>query len=1101
MNELTLHTGNRTELLLDELAETLASSPLPPLVPEIVVVQSPGMERYLSMSLARLRGISANIDFPFPNSFITRLLRTFFPQLPQRPPWEPEILAWRLMQELPALLQQPAFTRPASYAGDGSDPVRTYRLCARLADLFDQYAVFRPDMIAQWRSGRDGGEPDERWQAELWRRTAGAAAWGNRVALFERLLDEVRRGRLPENSLPPRVCFFGIPALPPLYLTLLRALAPFIDIHLFVLNPSLHFWDDIVSEKRAAATAADDSRAPELLHLDTGNPLPASLGDQGREFFGQLHDTEPRELSRFEKPGEGCLLHMIQSDILELRTRETPGTIRDDDHSVQVHSCHSPLREVQVLYDNLLDLFDRGAGLSPSDIVVMTPDIETYAPFVQAVFDYPPQGCPRLPYSIADRSVRADHRTVDDFLLLLDLPMHHFPADEVLSLLQSPSVRTRLGLTEEDMSVVNQWVESARINWGMDAGDREDAGVPPTVENTWAWGMERVVLGYAMEPEGLELFDGRLPVEHIDENRGDLLGTLVGFVDSLQHRARELSVPRTLDQWTSCLLSLLDEFFAPDDASEKDLHRIRSAITDLRLRAKCAGYDAEVRPEVVRHILRDLPTRYGSAAGFLRGGITFCTMLPMRSIPFKVLWLMGMDEGGFPRRDFPAAFDRIGAAPRAGDRSRRKSDKYLFLESLLSAREVLSISYVGQSPVDNAELPPSTLVSELLDYIQRFFRPEHASARDTTRTRRHVVVRHRLTPYHPDYISGDTASSRLFSYVREHRDTARALQGERSDPRPFIPGPLAGETPSSDAPIALEDLVSFLSRPSRYFLRTTLGITLPETIQAAPSEEPLVSEGLDLYTLKRLLTDAFRTGVSGSRLYRAVAASGQLPHGAVGRSFFEDAAAPARFVDSLVRSHAGEPRGPSFMDLEARAGRWNVVGRVRHVHGGRIVKYRPARIKAVDRIRMWVTHLLTNAAREPGLPREGILIGVNTGTSSKGGVAGADMLRYTPVADAAEILGDLCGLYHEVSRRAVPFFPETSLAYAEQRIGKDAAEQQAMRAAHACWEGNAFRKGESADPWNALCRRDAEPLGASFQETALRIFAPMLEHEQWEGPA
>ncbi len=516
---------------------------------------------------------------------------------------------------------------------------------------------------------------------------------------------------------------------------------------------------------------------PEL-HFDVGNPLLASLGKLGRDFFRAIVDLESEPVSDFIDPGEDSLLCAIQSDILNLRNRgeSAPKTVINPmDASLQVHSCHGPWREIEVLYDTLLNIFEANQDLTPRDVLVMTPKIETYAPYISAVFDACQDEKKRIPYSIADRRVPSESLVIDLFLKITGLCKGRLQASQIMDILSSTAVRSRFNLSAEDIDVIHRWVVETRIRWGIDGEHRAAFGLPPFEGNSWKAGIERLILGYALQGDGEELFLDRLPYNDVEGNEAEILGRFLQFLEQLFNTVRALENPRTLAEWSDTLEWLRSAFIVEDEETGRDMQLLRGQLKELKRLQELSGFEDPVEIEVVRYYLSTQLGAEQLSKGFLTGCVTFCEMLPMRSIPFRVVALIGMNNDAYPREERPVGFDLIAQDPQPGDRSLRDEDRYLFLEAVLSAREFFYISYVGQSVRDNSLIPPSVLVSELLDYCEEGF-----SMPDSSSVIGFLVTSHRLQAFSPAYFAG---KGRLFSYSQEDFDTAIAQSSARREAR------------------------------------------------------------------------------------------------------------------------------------------------------------------------------------------------------------------------------------------------------------------------------------------------------------------------------
>ncbi len=631
------------------------------------------------------------------------------------------------------------------------------------------------------------------------------------------------------------------------------------------------------SERLLKAARKGDAAASEL-HLEPGNHLLASTGSLGRDFLNLVLDAADwDEESLFTIPPENNLLQNVQADIFYLRDpgredcRRLP--ISKTDTSVRVHSCHSPLREVEVLYDQLLDWFQADPTLTPRDVLVMTPDIEAYAPFIQAVFDAPEEPSKRIPFSVADRGNRVASQIMGAFFNLLSLPATRLETTSVLRLLEADAVRAKFGLSESDLDTIRVWVRQTNIRWGQDARQRESLGLPGLPENTWRQGMDRLLLGYAMAGRGERMFNGVLPFDHVEGANAEVLGHFAGYLERLFDAVTALRERRTVGEWEHILLNVLDTFFEPPEREVGELLLIRSTLHELAGQASQASCAEPVDLAVILEALNPMLEEDRVGAGFITGGVTFCALKPMRSIPFRVICLIGMDDNAFPRTDRHLSFDLMAQRPRLGDRSLRADDRYLFLETLLSARERLHISFVGQSIRDNSEAPPSVLVSELLDYIaQAYELPGGDILQD------HVLVRHRLQAFSPAYFTNQDA--RLFSYSAENCRASHCGRTPRVTPAAFLELALSEPEPELRT-VDAAALGEFFCNPARWLVTRRLGVRLEEREEVLEEVEPFAVAALDGYAIRQDLVELGLRGVpppGRSAAYQGLGAA------AVGRS-------------------------------------------------------------------------------------------------------------------------------------------------------------------------------------------------------------------------
>lgn len=1068
---LNIYTSNRMESLLDALAGLLQNPLSSVFAPEVIVMQSKGMQRWLSMELAKRFGVWANGQYPFPNSFVTQLFAGTLIDPGDSDQFSPEVMTWKIFGLLPGYIDQDVFTPLRHYLIDVRDDLKRFQLSQKIADTFDQYTLYRADMLGRWEQA-GAATSDEAWQALLWRELVAAGNGQHRGALKELFCNLSGSATPALKQLPERVSLFGISYLPNYHLEIIAAAAQTTEINLFLLSPTREYWADILSEKSMARLSAKERD----LRIE-GNPLLASLGKLGRDFSNmtiELGTLAAVESDLYIEPEGDGLLQSIQSDILNLSGAEKD-TIRkiisEEDCSLQIHSCHSPMREVEVLYDQLLSLLENEPGLAPRDILVMTPDIETYAPYITAAFDGIRDQSRRIPYSIADRRLASEGEVASVLLRLLALPGSRLGVVQLLDILSLSTVRRNYGLEEEDLATIRDWLERTNVRWGLDEQDRLDLGLPGYRSNSWRAGLDRLLLGYAMSDLNGNLFNDMLPFDDLEGSVVSLLGKLYDFVDRVGQVVQELNRPRRLCDWCELVRNLLNEFVVSDDDTARELAEISRLIDELAQQEQQSGYGGQVSFAVIRALVNSRLEEEQKGLGFMTGGVTFCAMLPMRSIPFKVIAMIGMNDGAFPRQNIAQGFDLIAqSSPQRGDRSLRDEDRYLFLETILSARNCLYISYIGQSIRDNSEIPPSVLVSELLDAIQRGFLPDG----EVATIEQQLVTRHRLQAFSRQYFSNDP---QLFSYSEEN---FRALIEKTSggiNSTIFMPQPMAEpEGEWRDVPLA--KLLRFFANPSRFFLENRLGIRLENIMEALEEREPFAAEGLTSYALKSEILDLALKGADPEILLPKVRSLGILPPARHGDLLFAEHVREVKKLAGTVSETIGAAAALPYLDVDLEISGFRLYGRLNQIWPERMYRYRCAKTKAKDQIRCWIEHLVLNAAGLEGYPRESMLIMTDKSTS------------FTPVADPHSLLQSILELYWQGLSSPLRFFPESALAYAGAKIPWDLGKARNK------WQDDSYNDipGEGSDPCFRLCFGKLDPFDAEFERISRLLLEPLLQH-------
>ena len=1081
-----VYHSNRLERLAAYLAATMQVEPLQsPMAAEVIVTQHQGMARWLSMQLAQVQGISANCHFPLPASYIWHLYRSQLKEVPESSVLDRAILAWRLMAVLPKLLDKDEFAPLKSYLEGGRDQLKQYQLCRYIADTFEQYLIYRPEWILAWEKGDNAGCEKHPWQSYLWRAVIADDGTQtseplHRASLHQQFMQLAEAGEINPNTLPQRIMVFGVNTLPPAYLEVLAAVAQHVEVHLFALNPCLAFWEDISSPKTLARLRQLwlSQNKPDVSELyQVGNSLLASMGKQGRDFQGLLHQAhygiEDEDCAQF--PDESNLLACIQSDILQLLERGQgdyqASPVMSEDDSIRIHSCHSPMREVQVLYDQLLHMFEQDPSLLPREIIVMTPEIDTYAPYIEAVFGAASEGRV-IPWSIADRSAQAEHPVLNVFLQQLQLPSARMNASEVLAMLEVPAVARHYSLDEQALLRIRQWVQESGIRWGLDSESRTELEQPADESFSWKFGLHRLMLGYSISPDE-PIHDGHVAYPHIEGMEAQWLGKLQRFLDDLARLRKQLARHHTPQQWQMLINDMLQRFEIEDEDEQQAMQLLREVVHDLSQHTEMAGYHQPVPLEVVKDYLKGHLLSPASPHRFLAGQVSFCAMMPMRSLPFKVVCMIGMNDRAYPRTRPPLGFDLMVDNPRPADRSRRDDDRYLFLEALLSARQRLYISYVGRSIRDNALMLPSVLVSELQDYIEQGFVDEQGGA-----ILPQLIVEHPLHPFsHRYYQAGQ--SSALFSYDPAWAVAANAKQ-QQNQIAPFIESPLPPAEEERRS-VSLNELIRFLCAPARYFLQQRLGVTLDQGEDALQDSEPFALDSLQVYQLKQQLLEQRLADNDLVEYRELLKGKGELPVGPFADVAYRSYSDAADEFAAALQPQLAVSLEP--LEIDQQIGDFHLHGWLNNLTDGGLQSYRYTKIKAKDKLALWVHHLALCLIQPDDIPLQSQHF-AEDGT-----------LNFEPVSDATHQLHQLLEIYWQGLQMPQPFYAESSLQYATL-IKKGKGLDEALNKANKLFIGNDFYSGEGGDPYLQLALRGEHPFNERFAELATAIYQPLLLAEE-----
>jgi exodeoxyribonuclease V gamma subunit len=1133
---LILHRSQRADGLADALGALLARPLDDPFAPEVVAVPTRGMERWLTQvmsgvlgaSAGRGDGICAGVEFPFPQRLIGDVVAATSGIDPTEDPWLPDRAAWPLLEVVQDCLDEAWLSTLAGYLGrsdSGSDPFRADRrlgVVRHLADLFHRYALHRPTMVQAWARGRDEDAvgsalpPGAAWQAELWRRLRAKISLPGPAERRERACE-----RLSENpaliALPSRIALFGLTRLPAGHLQVLRALAYERDVHLFLLHPSDALW--------ASVSAALVDTPPSLRRAEdptaglTANALLASWGRDVRELQLVLANGPVAPTADPTGAVSGVvdlgvdqhhpapappadLLGRIQDGIRADRAAAGPPLpgrpdqrprLAAGDRSIQIHSCHGRARQVEVIRDSILHALAADETLEPRDVIVMCPDIETFAPLIAATFGAGEaadgegaetgaagQRPVDLRVRLADRSLRQTNPILGVVSSLLELAQERITASQVLDLADREPVRRRFGLDDDDLTRLQDWIAQAGIRWGLDAARRARFKLERVPEGTWQAGLERLLLGVTMTEDGQRLFEGVLPLDDVDSGSIDLAGRLAELMARLGATLDTFGTSQTLATWSEAIAAAADALTATPGRERWQRAELQRVLDEIVLEAG-DGADVELAPAEVRALLHERLAGRPTRANFRTGHLTICTLMPMRSVPHRVICLLGLDDGAFPRKAPRDGDDLMLDDPHVGERDPRSEDRQLLLDALMAATERLIITYTGNDERTNTPRPPAVPVGELLDAIDATVRAPDGEARGQ------VLVRHPLQPFDPrNFTPGQLGGEQAWSFDPVTLDGARALSGPRVAPQPFLARPLP---PRDGRVIELDDLVRFVEHPVRAFLRQRLGISVRGGVDEIEDGLPGELDGLHRRGVGQRLLEARLAGVDGNTAIKAEIARGTLPPGVLGEPVIR---AVYPLVEAIVTAaQAVAPGGWTAEPIDVRLRLANgrlLSGTVAGLSGDVLLSTTYSRVAAKHRLAAWV-RLLALIAAHP--ERE-------LSAATVGRAGGGDDVRTAVIAPVAASpderrrvavreLTALIDLYDRGLREPLPLFCKTSAAYAAAAVsGQDAA---------------AAADPEWTSPWN-FDREDRE-LEHQLVLGGVRTFAELLEiapAEHEDGP-
>ena len=1106
--------SNKMENLMDAFASVLHPVPddalMDPMAAEWIGIQSRGMKQWISIQMAQKLGICANTRFVFPRQMIDMILSSVESLENQDESMGEDFFFWSIFKSLNESDVSKEFSSIQNYIKGDETGQKRYQLSMKIAKVFDDYQVYRPDMLINWQkiqSFKKLKDPVEQWQASLWRKVVSKYPQNHLAVKADLFLKAFSSKTIKMDNLPSRMSFFGISALPGLFLQVFEKMSQLMDINLFLLIPSDQFFFDIKSARQIGRMAVKKKAPidPGPLYYEMANPLLSSLGTSGKAFLSSLeaynyHEPFDDLFQDIGKESE-TMLAILQSDILNLVHRKKGGqeplvTITDqEDTSICIHACHSPMREAQVLKDLLLNEFENDPELDPHDIIVMMPDIEAYAPFVESVFTLETT----LPFSISDRRKRSESEPLDAFLKILALKNSRLEQRQVLDLLLSESIAQTFNISFDEISMIEKMVTDANIFWGRDSDHRESLELPAFEENTWQFGLQRLFMGMAM-PENHDIpVQDILPCESFEGLDLEVLGKFSFFCHTLFSCFKILTGQKTIEKWCNALKKISNSLMDRNLKNGEDVSFLFQTIDQIREDAQRAGFIAAVSFETMGSLIEQKLDQNFSQGNFLAGNITFCNIMPMRSIPFKIVVLMGMDEKSFPRQVFKPGFDLIKKFPRPGDKIERDEDRYLFLETLLSVRSKLIITYTGMSIQDNSIIPCSGVVSELMDTMDESFVFSQG-----------VTYRffHPLHPFNSEYFNIDNPDrdSLLYSFSKDNCSIAKALCEKKSDKSVFFKTSPETKLKEQKSNILLDEMIRFFRNPIKWSMKERLNIKLPQLEEQQKDREAFSLSGLDQYALGSFLMEKNIRSSREIELYPTLKAMGSLPLGEKGRFEYEKMVKTAEPVINAARDIALKKQ-LSPVALSINISGLEVLANFSDIREDGVYILNYGKLNGARLLSAWIRHLFFNICAPKNYPKKTILIG----RDPKGKKSLLTHLFPVLDSDALQYFKELVQFFINGGAKPFYFSCETSWQFVQALVKKgvepDGGELDrdmvfaAMNRSKTSWYGGYYQTGERDNRYVSLGVENNDPfesvdamLSSGFAQNSLNVYYPLLKN-------
>ncbi|MCK5871765.1 MAG: exodeoxyribonuclease V subunit gamma [Methylococcales bacterium] len=899
-----LHHAPNTHALADNLTHIIRSQALKNCFEkEVFLIQTPLLEPWLSQKIATSLTLWAHYQFLLPNAFF----KTFSKKI--HPDFNPIIfdhdsILWQIEAQLHQV--EAIELRPLkNYLQGDNVALKREQLADKITHLFADYSCFRPEFFSAWQQGvYITTDPAEKWQSYLWLKLT---EHGNPAVFFNRWQPTIH---LLENSpvghfqykLPERIFVFGFSHLAPQPLTYLTALAKHCDIHFYLQTP---------------ASSING------LQSTNSHALVNSLEQQGREFQQLLLEKTPFSFNAIVPlpQKQPTNLRQLQTDIIQITA--LPIHLKRDD-SMIINACHSKVRELECLKNQLLDCLEKNPGLNWRDIGVLAPDIHAYTPFISAIFDTIPHSYPST----------TDNAIFNHFLQFLQLIHQRFEWQAVLDLLERSTIFPSFDLSETDITTLKHWLKATNVRWAKSSQHKQQLGLPPLTENTWQATLARLLMGYAVGSDA-NFVDDILPYHAIEGGSAQALGGFNDFLQLLFNASEMVSTPKSFQAWGDCFYVYATELFSQHEDAQEIYHLFKNFPTLL---------DNEPLQKIEFHAIVEWLTHYVTKAeithGLLRENLNFGSIATLHSIPFKVTAILGLDEGVFPNIEPKSAFDLSALAFKLGDFSSRKNQRQQFLNCLMNTEQCLILSYIGQSQTHNNRIPPSVIISELLDVMQRDYQIED------------LLIKHPLQPFSFRYFNQSDPC--LFSYSTQEMTTAIALSQTPKTVENWWQTPIHHDKNSI---LDLTHLQKFYRHPQRYFMQTQLDVRLQSLADPIEAHEPFSLSALENYKITHDWIDSLLAQQSFD--LKKLQAQGHWLSGVLGEvEFKQQQHKIVEFVTQIQALNLGDPIENKAIALNISS--VQLTGKLYNLHQHGSLFYRYANLKGKDLLLAWLHHCLIN---------------------------------------------------------------------------------------------------------------------------------------------
>lgn len=977
-----------------------------------VVIQNKEAQQWLTQQVAKYEGIAFNFEFILPSELMWKLYRIEHPELPSNLPSDRIAMQWQMFEVLK--LKGNTFGLPSLPEQDKN----LFQLAGQIADVMDLYQVFRPELLESWeRNTLTTFDASEKWQMNIWNELTSIweekyPAIPNRKEAWYSLKESVDQESFTNERYPDSIFIFGLSQISASFLDLITTFSKKREVHFFDINLK-----------------------PEI----TGFDVKFTEWLKPKEEFEKLLErfsTQKKITYTVEN-----LPDLKSESLLAKLSIATP----DLNETIEIHSCHNPKREVEVLKDSLLSALDERHDLNPDDILVLVPDMDEYAPIIESVFQGEEQK-PQIPIYSPKNYL---NQSQNSFIAFLELISSNYKISDVIDFLEIETIRERFIFSEEDIFTLKNWLLENRIHWGLELSD-SIYSLEKAVSN--------FISGFAMELDEFEYYEDFIPFNGVNtSDHAELVARFSSLVHILKPIKAAQTKNRSLKGWLVETSKWVSDLF---QKNEKAAQNLSNSIDRLIEYAGLIDSTVIIDFNLFKNWFKaQLSDKKASSSGFGHG-VVLSSYIPYRSIPFKQVCILGMNEGVFPRNATRPSFDLIYAYPKAGDRIMKEDDQLLFMELLASTSQGLFISFLGQDQHSENEKLPSILIQKVMDEVDGL-----------------KAIEHKLHGFDNSYFLHPK------SYSQKRKELGIKVLSKNENELPFFAQNEVAIKKENIEHIEINELISFFVHPCKHMLNNGLSVRKKFENSDLEDREVFRISALDKYNLDQLLQDGIESHIHSEALKEYSILAGFTPQGIPGIQAFETELNSISELRKLAKPYLTSEERKGELDIEIDEIR--LVGSFDNVYGDKSLFIKAAKLKARDFVNSWIKHLILSSSSYQ--IKETIIVGRDFyGNNQVYGIS--------VVEGSKEILAGLVAWFIKAKEDKAlwTFFPETSKTLVEAIRSE---KENPLKEASKKWIGSEYVTGEGTDFYNSLCCRGETPLELSeFRENAVSFWEPFFAH-------